>query len=258
MPRTVDGIATEQLVAFVLVMARVGGIFLLAPAFSARALPMKVKVVVAAAISFALTPVATNGKAVPLDPAAFAPLIVKEAAVGIAFALSLAVVTAAVQFAASLADTLIGFSFAQLVDPMSSVQGGPIGALYGMVATIVFMVSGGDRLVVLGLARSYSLVPLTGVPHVESLAGFAAAGLSQVFVIGLELAAPILLALLVTDCAFGLVARMVPQLNVFFVGIPVKIMLGVGVIAASLPFVVNHLGGDIQSSVIRGLSALRP
>src|SRR2546421_7699725 len=106
-------------------MARAGGIFVLAPAFSSRAVPARAKLIVAAAISLALTPLATAGHAVSTDPMVFSSLIVKEVAVGLAIALAIGIVTVAVQAGASLADTLIGFSFSSLVDPMTNNQGGP-------------------------------------------------------------------------------------------------------------------------------------
>jgi flagellar biosynthesis protein FliR len=248
----------QQLVAFVLVLARVGGIFVLAPAFSSRAVPMRAKMIVAAAISLALTPVATRNGAISTDPIVFSSLIVKEVAVGLAIALSIGIVAAAISAGASLLDTLIGFSFSSLVDPMSNNQGGPLGQLYGLFASMIFLLSGGDQLVVMGLARSYSLLPLQTVPDAGALADLAVTGLTQVFVVGVEIAAPVVLTLVLTDAAFGLLARAVPQMNVFFVGIPAKILIGLTVIAASLPFVARHVVGDVETAILHSLQALRP
>jgi flagellar biosynthetic protein FliR len=251
-------LGAEQLVAFVLVLARVGGIFALAPAFSSRVVPMRAKMIVAVAISLALTPVATAGQTVTTDPVELSSLIVKEVAVGLAIALSIGLVTAAIQAGASLVDTLIGFSFSSLVDPMSNISGGPLAQLYGLFASMIFLLTGGDHLVVLGLARSYSMLPLQSVPDLAGLANLAVSGLAQVFVIGVEIAAPVVLTLVLSDAAFGLLARAVPQMNVFFVGIPAKILVGLTVVAASLPFVARHIVGDVETAILHSLQSLRP
>jgi flagellar biosynthetic protein FliR len=76
------------------------------------------------------------------------------------------------------------------------------------------------------------------------------------FVIGLEITAPALVALVVTDAALGLVSRAMPQMNVFVVGLPAKLIAGFAVIAASLPFMATHLQADLQSSVLQALELL--
>jgi flagellar biosynthetic protein FliR len=112
-------IAAEQLVAFILVLTRVGGLFVLAPIFSARALPAQAKVVVATALALALTPLASRGQEIPVDAAGITVLVVKEAIVGLAFAFALSAIVAAIQTAAGLIDTMSGFSYASLIDPFS-------------------------------------------------------------------------------------------------------------------------------------------
>ncbi len=78
--------------------------------------------------------------------------------------------------------------------------------------------------------------------------------LAQVFAIGLEIAAPALIALMITDAAIGLVSRAVPQMNVFVVGLPAKILVGMTVIAATLPFVSDQIQSTLQQSVVQALN----
>jgi flagellar biosynthetic protein FliR len=248
--------AGEQLIGFVLVLARVGGLFVFAPVFSSRLIPLRVRGILACALALPLTPLAMRGQVIPTQAADIAPVLVKEALVGLAFALSLGLVVAAVQAAASFLDVLTGFSYASIVDPMTNMQGGALAQVYSVVAVMVFLFTGGERLVMLGLARSYDLLPLGSLPSTASLASLATDELSQISLVGLELAAPVLIALLVTETAFAVVARAVPQMNIFFVGLPLKIIVGLGVVAASLPLAAHHLEGDITSSVMRGLQAL--
>jgi flagellar biosynthetic protein FliR len=250
-------IAGADVVAFVLVLARVGGLFAFAPVFSSKMIPVRVKLLIAGGISLALTPVAVHGQKLPLDSLAVAPLVIKEALVGVAFAVAIGVLSAAVQATGSLLDTLVGFSFAALVDPINNAQAAIFGQLYALFATMVFLLTGGDQIMILGLGKSYEMVPLGQVPAVSQLAALATSGLVDVFVVGLEIAAPVVIALVLTDIAFALVSRAVPQTNVFQVELPAKVLVGFATVAASLPFVATNLHDRLQELVVQALTALR-
>ena len=118
------------------------------------------------------------------------------------------------------------------------------------------MLTGGVELMVAGLARSYELVPLGSFPPISALGRLALDAAMTVPVIGLELIGPVLIALVLADVAFGLVARAVPQMNVFVVGLPAKVLVAFALVAASLPFVGTHLTSDFQTQILRGLQAL--
>ena len=124
-----------------------------------------------------------------------------------------------------------------------------------MVGLALFIAIGGDAWMLRGIAHTFDLVPLTGAP--TSLAGDAAdMAAGTIFVSALEIAAPAMLALLITDVAFGLVSKVVPQLNVFAVGFPLKIGVALLVVAASLPFLGGWLSNQIDGSVATALHAL--
>jgi flagellar biosynthetic protein FliR len=250
-------IAGTQVVGFLLTIARVGGIFMFAPAFSSPLIPGKVRIVAAGAFAVALTPIATSGHALPKDPIGIAGSLVTEMVIGLAFALSIGILAAGVQAAASLIDTVVGFSFASIVDPMSNMQSSVLGQLYGMVAALVFMLTGGDALMLQGLARSYRLLPIGAVPDPQAMAQVAVSGLAEIFVIGFQIAAPVVLTVLVIDAGLALVSRAVPQMNVFFVGMPLKILVGIAVVMVSLPLASTHIQGQLESVVADGLSAMK-
>jgi flagellar biosynthetic protein FliR len=248
-------LAGAQAVAFVLVLGRVAPLFALAPVLSGSLLPSRAKFVAAGALTLALTPIASQGHVIPTDPIGFALVLAREVGVGLAFALALGVVTAALQAGTSLVDTTVGFSFGALIDPMTGVQNAVIGRVYSLFATMVFLLSGGVRLMIMGLARTYDLVPLGTLPRTSTLGGIALHGLEQVPVIGFELVAPVLLAILVTDATFGLLARTVPQMNVFVVALPLKVLLAFAVIAVSLPVVGVSLRDDLTNALSQTLQA---
>lgn len=249
-------VAAAQIVAFMLVLTRVGPMFVLAPVFSARAIPAQARLVCAVGISLALTPLAMRGQQVPTEALGAASLLVKEAIVGTAFAFALSAITAGVQTAAGLIDTVSGFSYASVLDPFTSVQSGVFGQLYSLFVAVVLVVTGGAQLMVAGIAGTYSVVPLTETPAFTSLGQLALDGFARVFVLGLEVAAPVLLALIVVDASLGLVARAAPQLNVFVVGLPAKILVAVAVAVSSLPFVAGHVRTELESVVSSALETL--
>jgi flagellar biosynthetic protein FliR len=251
-------LAGEQVAAFVLVLARIGGLFFFAPIFSSKLIPGRAKFLAAGAISLALSPLASAHRVVPQDPVLLAGLVVKEIIVGLAIALALGVVSAAVHAGASIIDAVGGFSFASLVDPFTNMQGSPFAQLYGVFATMVLLLSGGDHVMIRGLARSYELVPIDSSLNFGRMADLALVGLMQIFVIGLEIVAPVLLALVLTDMALGLVSRAVPQMNVFFVGVPAKILVAFAVAAASLPFVALRLESALSEAMLRALGGMGP
>jgi flagellar biosynthetic protein FliR len=249
-------IAAQQGVAFVLVAARVAPLFLLAPVFSARALPAQAKVLCGVVLAVALTPLAARGQALPTDALEITALVVKEALVGLGFAFALSAIVAAVQTAAALIDTMSGLSFAALVDPFSSIQGGVFGQLYALFVAVVLISTGGDQIMIAGLAGTFEVVPLTVTPSFEVLGQLALDGFARVFVLALEVSAPAVIALIVVDAALGLVARAAPQLNMFSVGLPAKILVAVAVVMTSLPFVANHVRSELEGTVRQALVTL--
>jgi len=249
-------LAGENLVAFVLVLARVGGLFVFAPFFSARLIPRQVRLVAAGALALALTPLATGGRPVPDGVAELVGLVAKEVMVGLSLAFAIGALGAAIQAAAGLLDAAIGFSLAAIVDPVTSVQNAILGQFYSLFLVMVLILTGGDHIMIAGFAASYEIVPLDAFPSMVTLSSLAVSGFVQVFVIGLEIVAPVLIALIVIDAAFGLVSRAVPQMNVLFVGLPVKIIAGFVVIGASLPFVAGRLQAELEQAVRAALQVL--
>lgn len=246
-----------QTAGFIMVLARVTPLFLVAPLFSSRQIPPRVRTIVACALAVGLAPVALHGQHVPNDGLAIGGLVLKELLVGLAFALSMALLFAAVSSAGALLDMLVGFSFGSIVDPLTGNQSAVLTQLYGLVALAVFVAIDGSSWMISGLARTYDLVPLTAAPDVRSLGAGVVATFATIFSSALQVAAPVLLAVVITDVAFGVVTRVVPQLNVFAVGFPVKVVVGMLVVMASLPFVSGWISDQLQQSVAQALQTVK-
>jgi len=249
-------LAGNQLGGFILVLARVTPLFIVAPLFSSALIPPRVRGLIAVGISIGMTPIAMHGQQIPSDPITVAELVIEGLLVGLAFAFSLSILLAAIESAGSLIDVVSGFSYGTLINPMNGESSAVISRLYSLLGTMIFLIIGGDAWTIRGLGRSFELVPLTGAPRLTSLVGGVERVFSTIFTAALEVAAPVLAALLITDVAFGVVSRVVPQLNVFAVGFPTKVAVALLVVAASLPFISNWIDGQLTVSVSAALGAL--
>lgn len=247
----------QTLAGFFLVLARLGPLFLLAPLFSSRLIPGRVRGLVAVALAVGLTPVVVGDQRIPIDVVGYCGLLLKEILIGLAFAFTLAALFAAISVAGSFLDTLIGFSFGALVDPVNGTQSTVLARFYTMLGVLIFIAIGGDAWVLGGFARTYDIVGVLQMPAIEAMAAGADDAFVGIFLAAVQVAGPIMLALVLTDVAFGLVSRVVPQLNVFAVGFPAKVVVGMVLLGVTLPFVGGWLADEVQASVSQALRTLR-
>jgi flagellar biosynthetic protein FliR len=257
MDQIVAQFGEQHVAAFFLVLARISPLFVLAPLFSSPILPARVRGIVAVALSIGLSPIVSPHHRVPTDLYAFVGLLGKELLIGLAFAFALGALFAAIAVAGSFLDTMIGFSFGGLVDPVTGTQSAVISQAYGLVAVMIFMAIGGDAWVIQGVARTYELVPLESFPQLGSLVAGVDDAFVTIFASAIQVAGPVVLALVLTDAAFGMVSRVVPQLNVFQVGFPAKVLVGLLLMGVTLPFVAGWLGDELQASISSALQALK-
>jgi flagellar biosynthesis protein FliR len=251
------GLADETLLGFFLVLARISPLFALAPLFSSKSVPRRVRGIIAVALAIGLTPVVTKGAEIPEDIWSIGALIAKELLIGAAFAYVLAALFAALEVAGTFLDTLIGFSFGGLVDPITGNQSAVLARMYALIGVLIFIAIGGDAWVVQGLARTYEVVAIDQAPDVGVLVAGAAGAFATIFLSAIQIAGPVVLALILTDAAFGVVSRVVPQLNVFAVGFPAKVTVGLLLLGVTLPFVGGWLADELQRSVVQALQTLK-
>jgi flagellar biosynthetic protein FliR len=247
----------QHVAAFVLVLARISPLFVLAPLFSSKLVTARVRGIVAVGLAIGIAPVASKGVTLPLGVYDLFWLVLKEMLVGATFAFAIGALFAALTTAGSFLDTSIGFSYGSLVDPLTGSQSSVLAQAYGLVGTLVFIAIGGDAWVVQGLARTYDLVGLEQAPDLGRLISSADSVFGAIFTSAIEVAGPVMLALILTDAAFGVVSRVVPQLNVFAVGFPAKVVVGLLLVAATLPFVASWISGELQQDVGAALQAIR-
>jgi flagellar biosynthesis protein FliR len=246
-------VGSDKVTGFFLVLARVSPLFVLAPLFSSKMVPARVKGIVAVGLSIGLTPLAVHGQTIPTDPMAVAGLLVVQVLVGLAFAFAVGMVLTGIEAAGALTDMVAGFSYGSVLDPINGNQGGTMTNLYSLVGLAMFIAIGGDAWTLRGLQRTFTLVPLTKAPQIATLTTGVEQAFATIFVSAVEVAAPVILALLITDVAFGMIAKVVPQVNIFGVGFPMKVGVAMLVVAASLPFLGSFMSDQISNAVLTSL-----
>ncbi|MBJ7332210.1 MAG: flagellar biosynthetic protein FliR [Solirubrobacteraceae bacterium] len=247
----------QQVLGFFAVMARIVPLFLVAPFFSSRSMPPRVRGIAAVALTIGLAPVVTKGMHVPESVSGIVTLMGKELLVGFSYAFVLACFFAAVQTAGTFLDFTVGFSFGSLVDPITGNNSALISQMYTMVAVAIFIAIGGDEWMIQGLARTYDIVSIEQMPSIDAMVEGALDAFCQIFVSAIEVAGPIFLAMVITDAAFGMVSRVAPQLNVFSVGFTVKIGVGLVLLGMTFPYVAEWMDGNLQSSVADALRTIK-
>jgi flagellar biosynthesis protein FliR len=244
--------------SFLLVLARCAGLVMGAPIFGHLLVPLRGRVGLALLFAIALAPVATTDVTAPPTLWTMAGLVVVESILGFVLGFIAQMIFAGVQLGGQLAGMEIGFGLSNLIDPQSNAQSTVVAEWQQLMALLVFLALDVHHLLLRALIESFRVVPLgAAVVGGGILRGVAMRG-GEIFAIGMRIAAPVLLVLLLTNAALGVLARTIPQLNVFVVGFPVNVGVGLIVLGASLPFTFRFLAqefadlGPTLGMILRG------
>lgn len=225
----------SPLVRFGLVLVRTGTLVGFAPVFGGLFAPSSVKVGLAVVISIVLAPVVAFPAA--LTTGGLAIVVAREFAIGLALSFSVSLVVGAVELAGYLTGFQLGYSYAAIVDPQTGVQNNVVATAYSSLALLVFFAINGHHEVLRALAASYRALPL-GAGHVSGgILPVVTQMIGLVFAEGVQLAAPVIIVLLVLQLAIGLLSRAAPMLNVLVVGYPLQLLIGLLALAAVIPVV---------------------
>lgn len=220
---------------FLFVFVRVLGILTIAPIFGHRTVVSQVKVGVALMVAVALFPVVPTVLKQQPHLMLLVLSIVRELLMGLLIGFVSTLVFLAVKFAGELIGLEVGFGVANILDPMSADQISILGEFQTLLATLIFLAINGHHLILRGLASSFDMVPLGGANLSGLLGQNLISATGNVFVMAIQLSAPVMATLFLTTLALGIVARTIPQMNVFIVGFPVKVMVGMAMVMLTLP-----------------------
>lgn len=219
--------------AFLLIFVRVTSFFLMMPLFSYRTIPATHKIGFGFFLAWIMF-YTVDAPVLEIDGAYFL-LIIKEALVGLLVGFIAYLILSAIQIAGGFIDFQMGFAIANVIDPQTGAQSPLTGQYFYMISLLFLLSVNGHHLLLDGIYYSYEFVPLEQ-PWIsfgnENIVEYVLHAFSYMFMIALQMSIPVVGSLFLVDVALGIVARTVPQLNVFVVGLPLKIGVSFIVIIA--------------------------
>ncbi len=220
---------------------RIGAMFAAVPIFSSRSVPVRIRVLLAFFISWMLIPVIPAPPSVELISAQALLISINQVLIGVAMGFILQLVFAAFVIAGQSIAMAMGLGFASMIDPQNGMQVPVISQTFLIMATLVFLSLNGHLVLIEVLANSFQNLPVGMlVPSRDGLWQLVTWG-SNMFAGGMLIALPAVAALLLVNLAFGVTTRAAPQLNIFAVGFPVMIMVGLAFLILTLPTITTHL-----------------
>lgn len=246
-------IALSEFELFILILMRLATFVFAAPFFNTANIPQRFKI----GFSFFMAILVYN-----LGPemsyqyngiVEFAAIVIKESVVGLLLGAMTAFCVQIVMFAGRLIDLDIGLAMASLFDPTTKSQVGIMGNLYYYMVMLLLIVSGLHRFLVTAIIDTYDVIPIGGVKFNVSLYDTVIGFMSDYFVIGFRIALPVFSTILLLNCILAILARIAPQMNMFVVGMQLKIFTGIAVIFAvivMLPAVSNYIYMEIKDMMI--------
>jgi len=234
-------------------LTRILGLVAAAPVFGNTGVPMLIKttlgVTLAAVVAPTLPPVPI------VDPTSWAGILIlgQELLIGVAMGFAMRLVLAAIEFAGEVASSSMGLSFATFFDPTSAGRSSAISQFLALVATMAFLAMNAHLVLVEALVESFFTLPISTTPMSLGAPLEMVRWGSRIFSAGLQLAMPIVAALLVTNIALAILTRAAPQLNLFGIGFPITLGTGFLVISLTLPY----LGTPLQNLFNQGIEAGR-
>jgi flagellar biosynthetic protein FliR len=220
------------LVRIGLVLARAGMVVMTVPPFGSLHTPPMVKVGLTLLLTLALAPMVH----VPpdLSLAAYGSTIARELAIGLALSMAVRVTVAGAEFGGYLAGLQMGFGYVSLIDPASGARNQIMSLLYGNLAVMALLLTDGHHVVLRTLASSYRTLPLGSFAISSGVLAASGRMLGLVLLLGVQLAAPVIIALLLVEVALGLLSRSVPSLNMMTVGFGLRLLVGLVVLGAAI------------------------
>ncbi len=252
-----------QVAAFLLVLTRASGIFFISPFLGSMNISAKVRAGAAIAVAAIIFPVVVKETVVqaPATVMMFAFTVAKEMFIGWLIGLVGYITLSAVNLAGKVMDMQVGFAMVNMMDPTTQQQTGLIGNFLYNLTIIYFLITNGHHVILSALAESFRVIPLDSLIWNTSLPQFINDLTAGVFLNGMKIAMPVTFAILLTNVGLGVLARTMPQMNIFVVGIPLQLMIGTSMLSMVLPFYLLFLDvifNEMYANISIALKALAP
>jgi flagellar biosynthesis protein FliR len=237
---------------------RIGACLMVAPAFSAVEVPMRVRIVLAGAIALLVAPLIVIPAGIAPFSAAGLVITVQQVLIGAALGFALQLVFDAVSMGGQLLANSMGLSFAFNVDPVRGTGTPVVGQLYAILVTLTFLALNGHLRVLEVLVDGFRTLPLSSTGLGSADLWVVAAWGSQIFAGALAIALPGVTALLIVNMAFGTISRAAPTLNLFAVGLPISLLCGLLIIMLGLPALQSSFLTLLQQALLLMQRLLAP
>ncbi len=242
-------LSANSLVLFLIVFTRLTGMMAGAPLFSTYPIPTNVKVLLCAITAFIMYPMVAQsvGTKIPHDMVMLTLFLVKEFFIGFLIGFIARFIFAAVQIAGQTVGVQMGVTMAMVLDPTTNSQATVLGQIYVYITTIVFVCLNAHHWLFIAVYRSFETVqPGMEFIFTPALVNQVALLFSHMFVISFQIILPIFCVLFVSEVLMGFMAKMMPQMNIFMVALPIKIGVGLVLMLAFLPPTITYLAFAIE------------
>ncbi len=247
---------------FLLIVLRVGGIMTVAPIFGHRNIPPIVKIGFILMISIILVPtIPASSISIPPELFSLSAVLIKEVAAGLAIGFISLFLFIAVQFAGNIIGLQMGFGIVNVIDPNSQAQVPLIGQFQFLLTMLIFLAVNGHHLLISAVAGSFKVIPLGQITFSSLSAEIMVRAAVNTLALAIKIGAPCIVTLFLLDVSLGIIARTVPQMNIFIVGFPLKISVGLLMMGLSFPFmsyVFTKLLQGLDSNLNHLIMAMRP
>lgn len=252
----------QSIPVFMLIFCRITSFFVVAPIYSSRGVPTQYKIGFSFMVAVLVFLSSGLGQTVAQDMS-YVLLIIQEVLVGLLLGFTAFLMMAVVQTAGALIDIQIGFSMANVIDPFTGASSPLIGNFKYMLGLLVFLSMNGHHYLLDAIMYSYDWMPITGNVFTKfqdgSVTDFLITTFAHSFVLALQMAAPLVAALFLTDVGLGFLARTAPQFNVFVIGIILKIIVGLVLLLLLMPGLValfDHLFAEMFEALQKLLGTI--
>lgn len=251
---------------FLLIFCRITAFFVVVPVFSSQSVPTTFKIGLAFFVSMVIFSSGGMNHTVPID-LNFVLLIIREVLIGLLLGFIAYLMFMTIQTAGSFIDIQIGFGIANVIDPMTGASAPIIGNFKYMIALLLFLSMNGHHYLLDAIVYSYNWVPIDNDLFLKmvdgSLSDFLIRTFAQSFILAFQMSAPLVTALFLTDVGLAFLARTAPQYNVFVIGVPLKIIVGLALLVMLMPglaVLFQHLFDILFESMhnLLGLVGNRP
>jgi len=232
-------ILVDKFLVLILVFVRMTSLFVVTPVFGRKEMPAYLKIGFAFFCTYILVPLLGDVQVEYSNLLSFTLIVGKEFLVGVIIGFVSFLVFSALYVAGQIIDMQIGFGMVNVIDPTMNTQVPLIGNFMTILTTMFFLVVDGHHILLSALFKSYSVLPINGFAFTEAMVNNIIAVFTELFVIGFKISVPIIAAALMTEIALGVLSKTVPQMNVFIVGIPLKIGIGLLTLFIMMPVFIQ-------------------